>query len=85
MINYLRNLFGFSLKSKIIKALESKINEAEKEFNLEMDSFIKDHKQEVKDTISEMMIKLDNLKSNKKIIIKNIESDYINKIISKIL
>jgi hypothetical protein len=74
MINFLRNLFGVSIRSKVIKAIESKISEVEKVYKTEMDVAHLDYK----DQIASVKNKYEDIK-------EKITERNIDKILSKFI
>lgn len=85
MINFIKNLFGFGLRSKVMKAVNLKINEAQKALDSELKGL-----EEVKfaillrakDTYRE---EVSNAKFGYKVGVENTTEKHINNILSKIL
>lgn len=85
MINFLKDLFGFSLRSKVMKVIDDKISSYQKLCDKEIDDLnteIYNKKTELIDTFSENLEKLSYERKDRKI---EIENKFINNILNKII
>lgn len=85
MINFFRNLFGSSLKSKVMKVIETKINNAEKALKDELKVIKKEAWDAGYKTLEDARIELKRIESQKKTQLIETTDKHINNILSKIL
>lgn len=85
MINFLKNLFGLSLKSKVLKAVHKKLDEAQKVFDREVASLNSGKKQSIRNAKSACRSQVSNARSNYRSEVSNAENKHLNQILAKIL
>ena len=84
-MNFIKNLFGLSLRSKVMKVIDDKINQAQKQLDSELKD-LNDYSVNQKFLIiDEMRDKLRDLRFEKSSKKSEIESRHINSILNKII
>lgn len=74
MINFLKNLFGVSIRSKVMKAVEKKISDAQKACDSEIAGLTKSRKETIADLNKHYVIRRD-----------EIAERHVNNILSKLI
>lgn len=84
-MNFIKNLFGLSLRSKVMKVIENKIKEAQKALDLEvkqLNTEISNRKFLLEDELKDKLTDLKFEKINRK---DTIEEKHLSNILSKII